>query len=185
MYCEPYACHGELGRQLARTNIRIKLSMSENNNMIPWDYPEPFVIEVTASEEDIDGYGHVNNAVYVSWLDRCAFEHCDEVGLTADQCRELNRGMAAIRHEIDYIAAAYEGDQILVGDWVTVNDGKLRAQRRFQIIRVKDNRTLLRCVSNYVCTNLTNGRPARMPESFISRFGVLDSVADIINTQAT
>ena len=150
-------------------------------DLIPWDYPDPYVIEVTASTDDIDGYGHVNNAVYVSWLDRCAFAHCDAVGITVDVCQSLNRGMAAIRHEIDYLVAAYEGDQLLVGDWVTINDSRLRAQRQFQIIRLRDHKTLLRCTSNYVCTELQRGKPSRMPKQFIASFAVLPSVSSALS----
>jgi len=55
---------------------------------------------------------------------------------------------------------------------VTSNDGRLRAERRFQIIRMSDKKTVLRARSDYICTNLTNGRPARMPDIFKVCFAV-------------
>jgi acyl-CoA thioester hydrolase len=45
-------------------------------------------------------------------------------------------------------------------------DGRLRAQRRFQIIRAPDGTTLARACVDYVCINLDSGRAARMPEAF-------------------
>ena len=144
---------------------------------LDWDYPEPYVIEHTASEDEADGYGHVNNSVYLRWLDQCVWAHCDAVDMSPGYCRQLNRGFAAIRHEIDYLTAAYPGDRVAVANWVTHNDGRLRAERRFQIIRIKDRRTLLRARSYYVCTDLTTGRPARMPDQFKTGFRVLPSVA--------
>ena len=155
----------------------------ENN--IPWDFPEPYVIDVVVSADDIDGYGHVNNAVFVAWMDRCAFAHADSVGMDADFCRSIDTGMAAIRHEIDYLASGYIGDQILIADWITLNDQKLRAQRRFQVVRKSDQRTLLRCTSNYVCTSLSKGRPRRMPREFISLYCVLPSVAKALSGELT
>jgi acyl-CoA thioester hydrolase len=147
---------------------------------LDWDYPEPYVIEHTASEDEADGYGHVNNSVYLRWLDQCVWAHCAAVNMGPDLCRQLNRGFAAIRHEIDYITSAYPGDRVAVANWVTHNDGRLRAERRFQIIRVKDRRTLLRARSYYVCTDLTTGRPARIPDQFKTGFQVLPSVAAAI-----
>jgi acyl-CoA thioester hydrolase len=60
---------------------------------------------------------------------------------------------------------------------VTFNDNRLRAERRFQILRFSDGQTLLRARSYYVCTDLTTGRPARMPDIFKSGFKVLSEVA--------
>lgn len=145
-----------------------------------WDYPEPHIIEHTASKDEADGYGHVNNSVYVKWLDQCVWAHCDAVNMGPGFCRALNRGFAAIRHEIDYIAAAYPGDRVAVANWVTRNDGRIRAERRFQIIRIEDERTLLRARSFYVCTDLTTGKPARMPEQFKTGFHVLPEVASAL-----
>ena len=155
--------------------------MSNQASDINWDLPEPFYIRLEASKGDIDGYGHINNATYLSWMSHCSFEHSAAVGLDEQNCLALNRGMAAIRHEIDYLISGYPGDSILVGNWVTANDNRLRAQRRFQIIREHDNATLVRCVSNYVCTDLGKGKPARMPTEFLSRYAVLPAVATALN----
>lgn len=144
---------------------------------LDWDYPEPHVIEHIALEEEADGYGHINNSIYLKWLDQCVWDHCEAVKMTPALCRELNRGFAATRHEIDYLRAAYPGDHVAIGNWVTLNDNRLRAERRFQIIRISDRQTLLRARSFYVCTDLTTGRPARMPEIFRTGFTVLPHVA--------
>lgn len=145
-----------------------------------WDYPDPFIIEHRATDGEADGYGHINNSVYLQWLDQCVWAHCDAVEMTPELCRKLNRGFAATRHEIDYIASAYPGDRVAIANWVTLIDGRLRAERRFQIIRIDDGRTLLRARSFYVCTDLKTGRPVRMPQEFKSGFGVLPSVARVL-----
>ncbi|WP_419810599.1 acyl-CoA thioesterase [Bacterioplanoides sp.] len=130
------------------------------------DHPNAFGKSFTVSEEEIDGYGHVNNAVYLKWLDATVWEHTRSVGLSEHACMELKRGMAVVRHEIDYLASAYLNDEIVVFNWLTNNDGKLRASRVFQVVRISDQKTLLRAKTDYICTNLENGRPARMPEIF-------------------
>jgi acyl-CoA thioester hydrolase len=45
-------------------------------------------------------------------------------------------------------------------------DGRLRAERRFQVLRLRDGATLARARIDYVCINLDSGRAARMPELF-------------------
>ena len=144
---------------------------------LSWDYPQPHFIEHTATASEADGYGHINNSVYVAWLDQCVWDHCNAIAMPPEKCRELNRGFAAVRHEIDYLASAYPDDKVAIANWVTLNDGRLRAERRFQIIRVADNKTLLRARSYYICTNLSNGRPARMPDTFKTCFAVLPALS--------
>ena len=141
---------------------------------LDWDYPEPHVIEHIALDEEADGYGHINNSVYLQWLDQCVWDHCEAVGMSPKLCRELNRGFAATRHEIDYLRAVYPGDHVAIGNWVTLNDKRLRAERRFQIIRVSDGQILLRAKSYYVCRayykSEMNLKPHMRPPLFSSAF---------------
>ena len=141
-----------------------------------WDFPEPHIIEHTSRVDEADGYGHINNSVYLAWLDKCIWDHCNVVDMPPEKCREMNRGFAAVRHEIDYIAPAYPDQKVAIANWVSLNDGRLRAERRFQVIRLDDNKTLLRARSYYICTNLENGKPVRMPDVFKDCFRVLPVV---------
>jgi acyl-CoA thioester hydrolase len=135
--------------------------------MPPWDFGAPHVVALEVSPDDIDAYEHVNNSVYLSWLDRAAWSHSAMLGVSLERCvTDLRRGMAAHRTEIDYLRAAVSGDRVLVATWIIDSDGKLRVQRRFQVRRVSDNETLARARIDYVCINLDSGRAARMPELF-------------------
>ena len=141
-----------------------------------WDLPDPFVHRRVAVHGEIDGYGHVNNAVYVVWLDDCAWAHSIDRGISPELCRSLNRGMAVWRTQIHYLRAALEGDQVEVGTWPIDNDGRLRIARRFQIRRTADGETLLRALIHYVCIDLESGRAKKMPEEF-TRYTVSPRVA--------
>ena len=135
--------------------------------MTPWDFPAPHVVTLEVLPADIDAYDHVNNSVYLAWLDRAAWSHSAMLGISLEECtRALRRGMAAHRTEIDYLRAAVLGDQVLVGTWIAATDAKLRVQRRFQVRRAADGATLARARTDYVCINLDSGRATRMPESF-------------------
>ena len=132
----------------------------------PWDFPSPHVVTLAVLPGDIDAYNHVNNSVYLSWLDEAAWSHSAALGLSLQQCVEMRRGMAAHHTEIDYVRAALLGDQVWVGTWIVGTDSKLRVDRRFQVRRSADGETLARARIDYVCINLDSGRASRMPESF-------------------
>lgn len=136
-----------------------------------WDLPAPFVIDIAVNAEDIDGLGHANNAVYVSWLERCAWRHSQRLGLDLAEYRRLDRAMAVVRHEIDYLAAAYEGEELQMGTWIVESDQKLRMDRQFQLVRPADGVTLLRARTTFVCIELSSGKPKRMPTEFIEGYG--------------
>lgn len=136
-----------------------------------WLRPGPFVVDIDVQPADIDGLGHVNNTVYVGWLERCAWGHSQSLGLSLDEYRNLDRAMAVLRHEIDYIASAHEGERLQMGTWIVDTDGRLKMTRQFQLIRPADGLTLLRAQTTFVCIELSSGRPKRMPELFLERYG--------------
>ncbi|BCD87361.1 hypothetical protein PSm6_37680 [Pseudomonas solani] len=136
-----------------------------------WDLSTPFVIDIKVAADDIDGLGHANNAVYVSWLERCAWRHSQSLGLDLAEYRRLDRAMAVVRHEIDYLAAAYEEQELQMATWIVESDQRLKMDRRFQLIRPEDGATLLRARTTFVCIELSSGRPKRMPPEFIEGYG--------------
>ncbi len=136
----------------------------------PWDFDAPHIVTLDVAPEDIDAYDHVNNSVYLSWLDCAAWSHSSALGLSLEQCVALRRGMAAHHTEIDYLRAAVLGDRVLVATWIVDSDGKLRVERRFQVRRALDGQTLARARIQYVCINLDSGRAVRMPGEFQHRY---------------
>jgi acyl-CoA thioester hydrolase len=136
-----------------------------------WDLPAPFVIDLTVRAEDIDGLGHANNAVYVSWLERCAWRHSQFLGLDLVEYQRLDRAMAVLRHEIDYLASAYEGQQLQMATWIVESDQRLKMIRHFQLWRPEDASTLLRAQTTFVCIEISSGKPKRMPVEFLQGYG--------------
>ena len=134
--------------------------------MSHWDFPAPHVIELRVQDAEIDVYGHVNNSVYLTWLDRTAWSHSAALGIPLQQCLDMRRGMAAQRIEIEYLRAALAADVIQVATCIALSDQRLRVTRRFELWRPRDRQKLARATVDYVCINLDSGRATRMPESF-------------------
>lgn len=133
---------------------------------IVWDLPKPFIHPLTAQDGDIDGFGHVNNAVYLRWLVEAAWAHSEALGLSEARCVELDRGMVVRRHEIEYLRSARAGEDLRVGTWIVSNDARLTSDRRYQLVRPADGATLVRGHTRFVCIALSSGAPARMPPEF-------------------
>lgn len=132
----------------------------------PFGHPAPHVIELDVLDADIDAYDHVNNAVYLTWLDRAAWSHSAALGVPLERCVALRRGMAALRTEIDFERAAVAGDHVQVATWIASSNGRVRVMRRFEVRRPADGAMLARARTEYACINLDSGRAARMPELF-------------------
>ena len=130
-----------------------------------------FVVDVPLRWVDVDSEGVVNNAVYLTWLDRAAWSHSAALGVSLETCVRMRRGMAALRTEIDYERAALAGDRVRIATWISACDRKLRCTRRFLLRRVSDGCVLARAQTGYVCLNLDTGRALRMPPEFAAAYG--------------
>jgi acyl-CoA thioester hydrolase len=137
-----------------------------------WDFPAAHIVELNVQPQDIDAYGHVNNSVYLTWLDQAAWSHSASLGVPLERCLSSRRGMAAQRIEIDYLRAAMAGEGVQIATWIDSSDARLRVGRRFQLRRVRDAQTLARAKVDYVCINLDTGRATRMPPQFSQAYVV-------------
>lgn len=143
-----------------------------------WDYPEPYVVTHRVTTADTDALGHSNNVCYLAWLERCAWEHSAAVGFDIEQMLAINRAMVVRDVRMQYLQATFVADELYIGDWIAACDGRLRATRRFQIIRAGDGVSVMRADIDYVCIDVRRGRPARMPAEFVAAYPVLASTAE-------
>jgi acyl-CoA thioester hydrolase len=140
-----------------------------------WDHPQPFIFPVTAQAADIDSYQHVNNSVYIRWLDECARANSKMTGVDADAAHDFGFGMAVRDSRVSYLMASYLDDDLLIGTWISNNDRRLRISRQFQIIRRGDGATILRASLDYVCFNLKTGKACKMPALFRDFYPVAEA----------
>jgi len=135
-----------------------------------FDFPNPHLLSIDVAPGEIDGLGHVNNVVYVRWIERVAWDHSNKLGITLDTYHGLDRALVVHRTEVDYIGAAKLGDRVLAATWIALNDGRLRVARRFHFLRESDGQTLLRARQVYVSMEISSGKAKRMPQAFIDAY---------------
>ncbi len=137
---------------------------------LPWEVSQVYAQAITVAVTDCDRFGHTNNVIYLSWLERVAWAHSESLGMSFGTYERLGCGCVARRHELDYLAPTFAGDLLQLGTWIAENDGRLTMWRHYQIIRVDDRKTVLRGRTQWVCVDLASGRPRRQPPEFVEAY---------------
>ncbi len=120
---------------------------------------------------DIDALGHVNNVVYLKWVQDVAVAHWRSAATPAqqDQLRWV-----VIRHEIDYKQAALLGDEIVARTWVGTAS-RLKFERHTELRRAADGRVLARARTLWCPVSTRTGKPTQVDDDVRARFSVTPS----------
>ncbi|HTG52755.1 MAG TPA: thioesterase family protein [Candidatus Tectomicrobia bacterium] len=128
----------------------------------------PFEISVAVMPEDIDEQNHVNNAVYLRWVQEVATVHWQAIASSEAQ-GEI--GWVVLRHEIDYKAPACLGDEIVLRTWVG-KATRLTFERFTEILRRSDGQLLSKARTLWCPINAQTGRPVRVPLEVREQFSI-------------
>ena len=148
-----------------------------------------FAAHFKVRQYEMDTQGHVNNAVYLHYLEQAATEHAAASGWSGERVRTLGGGWVARRHEIDYLRPAMGNDLLQVVTWAVEFRGA-RAFRDYAIYRLDpasgDTRMpadrflapdeqlpgepLVTARTVWVWLDLVTGRPRRIPPEMHAAF---------------
>jgi acyl-CoA thioester hydrolase len=128
----------------------------------------PFEIVVAVSPDDIDEQNHVNNTVYLRWVQEVATAHWRAV---ASARAQASIGWVVLRHEIDYKAPACLGDQVILCTWVG-KATRLTFERFTEIHRGSDRQLLSKARTLWCPVNAQTGRPVRVPAEVREQFSI-------------
>ena len=78
------------------------------------DMSSVFDLRIKVKPEHIDVLGHVNNVVYVQWMQDVASAHIETLGVGLDQYLEMKHAMVAVEHHVQYRKAAMLDDDIIL-----------------------------------------------------------------------
>lgn len=125
-----------------------------------------FEMPVIIQPGDIDGQNHVNNTVYLRWVQDVATAHWESL---ASAEAKAAVGWVVVRHEIDYRIAANLGDEILLRTWVG-QASRLKFERFTEILRKENNQLLAQARTLWVPIDSTTGKPTRVSADVRARF---------------
>ena len=127
-----------------------------------------FTIQLRVRHYEMDALGHVNNAVYQSYLEQAAIEHSEHLGLTLDNYRQLGRVFVMRRLAIDYLRPAIAGDYLDITTWIQEVRGS-RAVRRYEI-RKPGNLLVVTAEALWVWVEAASMRPRAIPQKVVDIF---------------
>ncbi len=125
-----------------------------------------FLLNFTASLEHIDRMGHVNNAVWVQWMEAIATAHWEALASPEEQAAYA---WLVVRHEIDYRGNIREGEQAFGETWVAAPPEGARFERRYTF-KNEAGKTLVTARTQWAMLDLTTQRIMRVPEELAGRF---------------
>ena len=114
-----------------------------------------FEYPLSITPTDIDLLGHVNNVVYVRWIQDIAVAHWRAAAPLQDQDAFL---WIVLRHEIDYKQPALPGDELYGRTWVG-SASRLKFERHTEIRRVTDDGLLVKARTLWCPVSRHTGRP--------------------------
>ena len=132
--------------------------------------PSVYEHELDVPPGAIDDNGHVNNVVYVQWMQDAAIAHFESAGGTPIM-RASNATWVARSHYIEYLRPAMAGDRVTIRTWVE-DFRRVMSQRKYEFTRAADGTVLAKGQTEWVFVDVTTGRPKSVPAEIVALFGV-------------
>jgi acyl-CoA thioester hydrolase len=131
---------------------------------------ERFEQRISVLPQDIDQFDHVNNVVYVRWVQEVSTAHWNSA---ATDAQKEAIGWVVVRHEIDYLRSARLCDEIIARTWVGSADKNI-FERHTELLRSGDLKVLARARSLWCPIDLHSRKPVRVGPDVHERFSVPD-----------
>ncbi|MFA5965013.1 MAG: acyl-CoA thioesterase [Sphingomonas sp.] len=125
-----------------------------------------FTVAITASEADIDELGHVNNAVWVRWIQDIAVAHWAAVASAEHQAAYV---WVVTRHEIDYRGNVAAGETVTGETWVPDPPKGARFDRHVRFTGA-DGKVKVEAVTTWAMLDRATGRLHRVRDEIAAPF---------------
>ena len=127
-----------------------------------------YKLVVPVLPDDIDEQNHVNNTVYLRWVQEIAVAHWRTLASSEEQDRV---SWVVLRHEIDYKAPACLGDEVELTTWVG-KASRVTFERFTEIRRRNDSQLLSNARTLWCPIDPRSGRPVRVSKEVRAQFSV-------------
>lgn len=125
-----------------------------------------FEYPITILQNDIDEQGHVNNIVYLKWVQDVAIAHWTSVA--PKEMLETNLWVVS-RHEIDYLKSAYINSKLIAKTWVTEPQGA-KSERHVTIMDAETETIYAKIKTIWYLLDFKTKRPKRIDTEIVKVF---------------
>ncbi|WKK83947.2 acyl-CoA thioesterase [Marivirga arenosa] len=119
-----------------------------------------FQLNINPKSTDFDELGHINNVVYLQWVQDVAEAHWKNISGTDDDQINL---WVALRHEIDYKKEIKPNEKVVAETWVASMEG-VKSERMTRIFNPDNNQTKAEARTFWCLLDAKTKRPKRIPE---------------------
>ncbi len=121
---------------------------------------------ITVSPEDIDELQHVNNVVYLKWVQDVASAHWNSVA--SDEMKG-QYAWVVLKHEIEYFSPAFLHDKITARTRVHHSEG-VRSERHVELFNQKTGKLLARAKTTWCLLDAATMKPRRVEQDILGLF---------------
>ena len=126
----------------------------------------PFTLPFTATPADIDELGHVNNAVWVRWIQDMATAHWNAVAAPEHIAAYI---WVVTRHEIDYRGNIGPDESVTGRTWIETQPKGAQFDRRVDFLDAK-GKVIVSANSTWAMLDKASGRLVRVREAVSGPF---------------
>ena len=126
----------------------------------------PFTQIFTATSADIDELGHINNAVWVRWIQDMATSHW---AVVADPAHVAAYIWVVTRHEIDYRGNIAAGESVTGRTWIEAEPKGAQFDRRVDFVNAA-GKVLVRANTTWAMLDKATGRLVRVRSEIAAPF---------------
>ena len=120
-----------------------------------------------AEWRDVDAAGHVNNTVYLSYVEECALRALAARGWPHSRLDSKGLTIATRLHRIVYRQPALLDDELELTTWLS-GIQESTVIRHTTITRTTDGAEVARARTVHTCQNLDTGQPAAIPDQLLA-----------------
>jgi len=121
---------------------------------------------IAVISDDIDDMNHVNNVVYLRWVQDAAEAHWDAIA--SDELKK-KYAWVVLRHEIDYKSPAKLGDPVKAETWVSSHEG-IRSVRHVKLSHAETGIVFAEAVTTWCLLDAATKKPRRIDTDITSIF---------------
>lgn len=118
---------------------------------------------------ELDFFHHLNNAVFVKYMQEAAIEASTAAGYSPAWYRDHGVGWVIRKLAVRYFQQAVYGDEIEITTWVS-DMKRVTSHREYVLTRGRDAAVIARARVNWVYVDLNTGQPVRIPAEFQAAF---------------
>lgn len=141
-----------------------------------------FIKKLTVANDAIDMNNHVNNLVYLSWMQDVAIQHSDAQGWPMSSYLKIGGSWVVRSHFIKYLHPGLLGDVMSILTWVC-GATQRSSTRKYLFWRERDQKIIAEAETIWVFVDLKTGRSCLIPQDVRSAFEIVsEDTEDLLQT---